>query len=81
MRFVIEQYAEGLPFGCMLGYVLDGDVPFARQQVNAVILAHAPANLSEGPSDLHDIAGVSRFRTKHDRSSGTEIELRHTFLS
>ena len=32
-RFITEQYAEGLPVGCMLGYVLDGDVPFARAKI------------------------------------------------
>lgn len=29
-RFVAEQYSENLPVGCMLGYVLDGDVPYAE---------------------------------------------------
>ena len=30
MRFVTEQYAESLPVGCMLGYVMDGDVSRAQ---------------------------------------------------
>ena len=81
MRFITEQYAEGLPFGCLLGYVLDSDVAFARQQVDAAIAAHAPVNLAEGPVDLSDLTGTTRFRTKHVRNSGAAIELRHSFLS
>jgi hypothetical protein len=36
-RFITEQYAEGIPVGCMLGYVLDGDMPFAIASVHAAI--------------------------------------------
>ena len=32
-RFITEQYAEGLPVGSMLGYVLDGDIPLARAKI------------------------------------------------
>jgi hypothetical protein len=81
MRFVTEQYAEGLPFGSMLGYVLDGDVPFARQQVNAAMAVHPPLNLTDGPIELPSLSGATRFRTSHIRNSGTAIELRHSFLS
>lgn len=81
MRFVTEQYAEGLPFGCMLGYVLDGDIAFARQQVDGAIAAHAIVSLSCGPDDISGSAGVMRFRTMHSRSCGTAIELRHSFLA
>lgn len=34
MRFLTEQYAEGLPVGCMLGYVMDGDLSFALKQIS-----------------------------------------------
>src|SRR4051812_47614527 len=37
MRFLTEQYAAGLPVGCMLGYVMDGDLPFALKQVSKAI--------------------------------------------
>lgn len=41
MRFVTEEYAEGLPVGCMLGYVMDGDLPYGLQLVQAAIAANA----------------------------------------
>ena len=37
MRFLSEKYAEGMPIGCMLGYVMDGDLPFAVTQVRSAI--------------------------------------------
>ena len=37
MRFVTEQYAESLPVGCMLGYVMDGDVSGAQSGIFAAI--------------------------------------------
>ena len=33
-RFVTEQYAARLPVGSMLGYVMDGDIPFAKARVS-----------------------------------------------
>ena len=36
-RFVTEQYSEGLPVGCMIGYVLDGDVASVHPKVQAAI--------------------------------------------
>ena len=38
-RFVAEQYSENLPVGCMLGYVLDGDVRDAALSVRKKIVA------------------------------------------
>ena len=81
MRFVTEQYAEGLPFGCMLGYVMDGDLPFAQQQVEAAINSHALVSLVDGPAALPNQSGVTRFRTSHNRNTGAVIELRHSFLA
>ena len=80
-RFITEQYAEGLPVGCMLGYVLDGDVPFARTQV---IEALRRKKQEVG------FVGVSRptvtppsaeeFVSDHIRWNDTAIEIRHTML-
>lgn len=81
MRFVTEKYAEGLPYGCMLGYVLDRDVPFARQQVDAAIAGHPPAGVIEGPTNMAVSSGLTRFRTRHTRGNGSAIELRHSFLA
>lgn len=81
MRFMTEQYAEHLPVGCMLGYVLDGDVPFAQMQIANAIASHSPLTLVSGPTPLVSVCSIERFRTRHTRSTGLEIELRHALLS
>jgi hypothetical protein len=81
-RFVTEQYAEGLSVGCMLGYVLDGDVSFAQGRVHAAITANKDAiALTNGPDSASPIACVERFTTDHTRTaSGELIHLRHSLL-
>ena len=37
-RFTTGQYSENLPVGCMLGYVLDGDVKYVASSVQAKII-------------------------------------------
>ncbi|WP_137135985.1 hypothetical protein [Rhizobium sp. FKY42] len=81
MRFLTEQYAEQLPVGCMLGYVLDGDVPFANSRIADAIGSHVPLALAEGPTPLAAIETIERFRTRHARQTGLQIELRHALLS
>ena len=76
-----EQYAEGLRVGGMLGYVMDGDVPFARACVNAAITAHGPLQLLAGPAPLPPVGAVERFSTLHDRAPSENIGLRHALLS
>lgn len=81
MRFLTEQYAEHLPVGCMLGYVLDGDVPFAKARLAGAIGSHAPLALTDGPTPLDTVETVERFRTRHIRPTGSSIELRHALFS
>lgn len=81
MRFLTEQYAEHLPVGCMLGYVLDGDVPFAQARIAGAIGSHVPLALTDGPTPLAAIETIERFRTRHTRPAGSEIELRHALFS
>lgn len=81
MRFLTEQYAAGLPVGCMLGYVMDGDLAFALAQVNAAIAAQkAPLGLVDGPTSGQQVAGIERFSTDHQRANKSHIELRHVLL-
>jgi hypothetical protein len=80
MRFMTEQYAEALPVGCMLGYVLDGDIIFAMKQLDAAIKAHGPLGLAEGPNASTSLANATRFITMHNRPTKTTIELRHALL-
>ena len=80
MRFITEQYAHTLPMGCMLGYVIDGDVAFAERQIQAAITAHGSLATLNGPSRLPPLSGHVRFETEHGRA-GPGIRLRHTLLS
>lgn len=80
MRFLTEQYAEGLPVGCMLGYVLDNDVAFAKERVESAIAGHAPLQMNTGPTPMIEAGTAARFSTRHCRGSTTEIELRHALL-
>lgn len=81
MRFITEQYAQDLPMGCMLGYVIDGDLPFAQQRVSDAIAAHGPLGLQDGPKFRAALGDHARFETRHLRSGGSAIDLRHTFLA
>lgn len=80
MRFITEQYAEGLPIGCMLGYVMDGDIPFAMNQLeNAITSQHALCLIS-GPTSIAPTQSIERFITTHTRATTTTIEIRHALL-
>jgi hypothetical protein len=81
MRFMTEQYAEHLPVGCMLGYVLDGDLPFAQGRLANAITGHVPLALIAGPTPLTALNTIERFKTRHKRQAGSEIEIRHALLS
>lgn len=81
-RFITEQYAEGLPVGCMLGYVLDGDTAFALGRVRAAMETNkVDVGLAGGPTAAAAIGLVERFSTDHVRpGSGDAIHVRHSFL-
>ena len=81
MRFITDQYAEHLPLGCMLGYVMDGDLPFAQSRLLVAIGKHAPLMLQAGPDNLDAILAVPRLLSLHARTGGALIEVRHAFLS
>ena len=81
-RFVTEQYAEGLPVGCMLGYVMDGDVAAAQTKVQEAIDRHrSNIGLTTEPEPAPSIGGARRFLSRHLRAaSGREIEVRHALV-
>ena len=80
-RFIAEQYAEGLPLACMLGYVLDGDVEYAESNVRARITEVREAvGLVTEPRDAAPIGESRRFLSRHRRQSGDEIEVRHALF-
>lgn len=81
-RFVTEKYAAGLPVGCMLGYVLDGDAPAAHTKVLAAIRARRDdIRLRGEPTRQLSIGPASRLLTRHEREpTSPEIEVRHALL-
>ncbi len=80
-RFVVEQYAEGLPLACMLGYVLDGDLEYAKSNVRARITElREEVGLVTEPRDAAPIGESRRFFSRHRRQSGAEIEVRHALF-
>lgn len=83
LRFVTEQYAEGIPIGCMLGFVLDGDVPFAQSRVRAQIrVRRTDVALVRFPAQGRSAGALKRFTSYHRRFlDGGEIEIRHALLS
>lgn len=81
--FVSEKYSEGLPFGCMLGYVIDGDVAGADNRVRKSLRSKESATgMFKGPVSLSTERTCIQFETHHHRSSsGTCIEIRHILVS
>ena len=81
-RFVEGRYSENLPVGCMLGYVLDGEVDFADSCVRSKIVELSQrVSLIAGPADDIAIGVAIRFYSRHRRkcTKGT-IEVRHALL-
>ena len=81
-RFTTGQYSENMPVGCMLGYVLDGDVAYAATTVRATILARRQdVALVVEPRDDSAIGAATRFYSCHRRASDNgAIEVRHAML-
>ena len=81
-RFITEQYAADLPVGCMLAYVMDGNVHTARDKVRAAIASHSrDIGLVWGPIDDQPLGAMERLTSGHCRmSSGASIEIGHALL-
>ena len=81
-RFITRQYAENLPVGCMLGYVVDGDLKSAASSVRAKIVeCGQDIALILEPRDDVAIGEATRFYSRHRRgANGGEIEVRHALL-
>ena len=68
MRYVSAQYARSLPFGAMLGYVMDGDVDWVLGQLPAVFEDRAATLGLDGLLvDSPAVAFLRCFRTRHRR--------------
>ena len=81
MRFVENRYSQNLPVGCMLGYVMDGDMAFATSKVQSRIVELAgDVGLMQEPQAEAAVGEAARFRTEHQRVGGGPIEVRHALL-
>ena len=81
-RYIKTQYSEDLPMGCMLGYVIDGDMKFALGKISKAILARsASLKLVDGPKYIWAPHGMVRFISNHQRKTGgSHIEIRHILI-
>ena len=82
IRFITEQYAENLPVGSMLGYVLDGNVVQVQTKIlTAMCNMKIDIGLTAVPLLEQSIGDARRFSSRHLRPvSGQEIEIRHALL-
>lgn len=82
VRFVTEKYAADLPVGCMLGYVMDGNVTTARLKVGAALDAlKGEIGLVGTVTDGQSGGAIMRFLSHHQRTlNGSTIEIRHALL-
>ena len=81
-RFVTEQYSEGLPVACMLGYVIDGNTRTAQAKIVSAIIKNSQlVGLVAKPSVLPAIASAIRMTSDHQRQSGSgKINIRHALV-
>ena len=82
MRYISERYGENLSFGCMLGYVMNGDIEIEKEKVGKAIRSGRNPNvaLESEPIDLASVGSLIRFATIHKRSGGKRIEIRHVMM-
>lgn len=76
-RYIDEQYSKSLPFACMLGYVMDGDLEYALTKVTKSI----KSIMGKSAVNPHQIENISRFESFHQRTGGSMIRVAHSFLS
>lgn len=79
MRYVSAQYAQDLPFGVMIGYVLDSNTPKALGAVKRQIKSKTGKLLCPLPTELPAMSFIHRFSTLHNRPT-QKIEIEHLFL-
>lgn len=84
VRYVTAQYAEKLPYGCMIGYVMDGDCQFASEKIIAGLNDTKRKQLIRmEPITINVfVESCTWFETTHKRS-GTDnyILVRHRLFS
>ncbi len=81
MRFITGQYANGLPFAMMLGYVMDAQSSRARRSLKQAMQFRSTEIGLQSERDLAFVNGRPlRFFTTHKCVAGHIIEVAHTLL-
>ena len=82
VRYVTAKYSEKLPYGCMLGYVMDGDIEFAVKQLKTALTERKVLIQLETKKILISQNPFPEFETIHNRASiNKPITVRHRLLS
>lgn len=78
VRYATAKYSETIPYGCMIGYVMDGDKEFAfRQLFSALNKRKELVNLEPYEIKVKDGYFIE-FETSHRRNTdNSKIEVRH----
>ncbi len=79
MRYVSAQYAQDMPFGAMIGYVFDSDIPKAFIEVKRQIQKKKSKLHCFEITDLPALSFSLRFSSLHSRKLGV-IEVQHLLL-
>ena len=82
VRFVTEQYSKGLPVGCMLGYVLDGNTSSVKPKILQAVSTNSQlVGLVVGPDDLPTIGSATRMTSEHQRQNNAgNITIHHALV-
>ncbi|MEO5337384.1 MAG: hypothetical protein H7841_10900 [Magnetospirillum sp. WYHS-4] len=81
-RYLSAQYAQSLPLGIMVGYVLDSDLEAAARSIDAAISGNRKALSLTGPlARLRAFGFVQRYMSSHGRKGKeSDFEIRHILL-
>ena len=83
MRFISRKYSDEQPIGCMLGYVMDGNIDSAKESIWTAFQGARGADtaLDGEPVMMAKINEITRFSTTHFRRKDEKFEIRHALLS
>lgn len=83
LRFVEGRYSAKVPIGCMLAYVINGDLVRAEEKIkSAVCLRASEISLRVGPTSRKSDRSFVEFDTVHFRlGSKSEFRIRHLLVS
>lgn len=82
VRYATAKYSEKLPYGCMIGYVMDGDKQFAFKQINSALKKRRKLIHLETDEIEVKESNFAEFETRHQRDSDKSfIVVRHRLFS